>query len=71
MTRFAPVTSTTEPAALLGRGRVTSAMSAYQARHYNCRSDKARWRGGNQARQRGAFGGAVSLAAPGQVLDLD
>jgi hypothetical protein len=28
----------------------TNLMSAYQARHYNCGSDKARWQGGNQAR---------------------
>ena len=54
MTRaFAPVTSATEPAALLGRGIATSATSGHQARHYGYESDDARCWSGNQ----GPFGG--------------
>src|SRR5439155_26384399 len=51
MPRFAPVTSATEPAALLGRGIATSATSGHPTRHYNYRSDKARWRAGMPERQ--------------------
>src|SRR6478672_10064459 len=65
MPRFAPVTSATEPAALLGRGIATSATSGHPTRHYNYGSDKARWRAGRPKRQSQVAGRKAEATKPG------